>query len=382
MPLRVALVAIAAAVGISASTVQPRARAVHFVFTSDAHYGLHRAAFRGRTNVDARVVNQALVAAIKTLPNVRFPSDGGVQAGERVSSIDFVAEGGDIANRAELGGEGAIQPASASWAQFEADYVNSLAVPVYMIPGNHDASNAVGYYTPMTVDASAIAGIFNRMMHPNVPRTPATFDYAADRVIFSNDYGGVHFVYVAVWVDSRARAWIDADLQRVPASTPVAIVTHDQPEADSKHFVNPHGHHDVNAADRFENLLADEFADGDVSEPTLVEQRALEQFLVRHRNVVAYFHGNSNWNDFYEWRGPDGSAALRVFRVDSPIKGKLSITDERKLSFHVATIDATTQRMTVRECLWNADPAHPGTPVVWGAAATVSPRGVQNRTAP
>jgi hypothetical protein len=103
----------------------------------------------------------------------------------------------------------------------------------------------------------------------------------------------------------------------------------------------------------------------------MIEQRALEAFLRDHPNVVAYFHGNSNWNEFYDWQGPDRSIRLHVFRVDSPIKGAVSAWDETKLSFQVATIDPARQTLTVRECLWNVDPAHPAAPIAWGEAATV-----------
>jgi hypothetical protein len=62
---------------------------------------------------------------------------------------------------------------------------------------------------------------------------------------------------------------------------------------------------------------------------------------------------------------------LHTFRVDSPIKGKDSAKDETKLSFHVVTIDMVSRRFTARECLWNVDPAHPDTPIAWGASRTV-----------
>ena len=51
------------------------------------------------------------------------------------------------------------------------------------------------------------------------------------------------------------------------------------------------------------------------------------------------------------------------------MKGKASSEDESKLSFHVATIDTASMRMTVRECLWNRGPG-----VAWGSSATVSLR--------
>lgn len=374
--------AVAAAAAVAA-LVGPRThvapRTVQFVFTSDAHYGLTRPAFRGQTDVSAHVVNAALVAAVNTLPDTPFPEDGGVGAGHAVGAIDFVAEGGDVANREEVIDGAAIQPASASWREFVADYVDGLAVagpdgrraPVYVVPGNHDASDAVGFWKPMTprIDAGAMTGIFNLMMQPSTPRTPATFRYSRDRVLTSRDIGGVHFVFVQLWLDSRARTWMEHDLGAVPPDTPVVVVTHDQPDVEAKHLVNPNGGHSLNDHDRFENLLADRLADGaTIDTPTLVEQRALEGFLARHPNVTAYFHGNSNWNEFYDWSGPSRRLRLHVFRVDSPMKGAQSSSDESRLSFQVVAIDPAAHQLTVREALWNVAPGH----VVWGDSSTLS----------
>jgi hypothetical protein len=137
--------------------------------------------------------------------------------------------------------------------------------------------------------------------------------------------------------------------------------------------VNPNGRHNVNTTDLFENLLSDTFADGrTTTTPSLIEQRQLEAFLARHRNITAYFHGNSNWNQFYDWVGPDHSVVVHTFRADSPMKGDQSAMDERKLSFQVVTIDMASRLMTVRECLWDADPTHPNAPLAWGASTTVA----------
>src|SRR5262249_12315274 len=160
---------------------------------------------------------------------------------------------------------------------------------------------------------------------------------------------------------------MERDLEGVGATTPVIIFTHDQPDGEAKHFKNPNRRHDINATDQFENLLSDTLADGmTTSDSTVVEQRALERFLRNHPNVTAYFHGNSNWNQFYDWTGPAHTARLHTFRVDSPMKGSVSAKDETKLSFQVATLDAATKTLTVRECLWNTVPADPFKAVVWG----------------
>jgi predicted MPP superfamily phosphohydrolase len=331
--------------GLTAAGQRPDG-VVRFVFTSDAHYGLTRPAFRGRTNVPAHDVNAALVADVNTL-----------------GAIDFVVEGGDVANRSETDEE--IQPAAASWSQFAHDYLEQIAAPVYVVPGNHDASNAVGYYKPMkpALDTTAMVGIYNLMMAP-ARRTLATYEYVNDPVLTSRDVGGVHFVFLTIWPDARGRAWLARNLETVSASTPVVIFTHDQPEAQSKHFTNPNGAHDVNAVDRFENLLSDVFADGPSADAAdIVEQAVWEDFVRTHPNITAYFHGNSNWNQFYDWTGPHQSIRLHTFRVDSPMKGHDSETDESRLSFQVATIDPLRQTMTVRERLWNS--------ATWGDSATV-----------
>jgi hypothetical protein len=358
----------AVAIGTACSTAAG-AGSIQFIFTSDAHYGLRRTEFRGRTNVDAQTVNRAMVARMNDLQH-------------EIGPIDFVVEGGDIANREEADGPSAVQRAEVSWAQFENDYFNGLKLttpagaqsPLYVVPGNHDLSNAVGFYKAMTppIDNSAMVSIFNRMMRPPVARTRTTFNPAGDLVNFSRNLGGVHFVFLSLWPDSRGRDWMDRDLRAVAASTPVVVFVHDQPDVEAKHFRNPNAGHALTAADKFENLLADVFADGStVDTPSLIEQRALEAFLRRHPNVVAYFHGNSNWNEFYEWKGPDRSIGLHVFRVDSPLKGAVSADDETQLSFQVGTIDLDRRMLTVRECLWNVHPTDPAAAIEWGDTATV-----------
>jgi hypothetical protein len=353
----------------------PDPEVLQFVVTSDAHYGITRAAFRGAANVDAHIVNTALVAQINSLAEAKLPKDGGLRQSLVVHGLDFVAELGDIANRSEVVDSKAIQSARVSWSQFDADYIKGLKIPIYIAPGNHDASNAVGFYRPMVplVDKTSMVEIYNRMMAPATPKTTATYEYSRDKVLASRDFGGVHFVFVTVWPDSVARRWMENDLEKVGATTPVIIFAHDQPDAEAKHFRNPNGAHGITDQDRFENLLADEFKDGPgiFGESTL-EQAELEEFVRRHPNVSAYFHGNSNWNQFYDWTGPHHTIALHTFRVDSPMKGEQSTLDERRLSFQLVMIDNGSKTMTVRECLWNPDPQDPSAPVAWGASTTVA----------
>ena len=60
-PLAVALIA-AAVVAMGSAFYFDEPDALQFIVTSDAHYGLTRATFRGHTNVDAHIVNAALVS--------------------------------------------------------------------------------------------------------------------------------------------------------------------------------------------------------------------------------------------------------------------------------------------------------------------------------
>jgi alkaline phosphatase len=366
--------------GVLGLTDENRLPAMQFVYSSDSHYGITRKDFPavGSAAVDASTVNKAMVAVMNALPTVTLPcTDNGVNACKQVSAIDFIANTGDIANRMESG----IQTAAASWAQFKADYFDGLTVkdknkntsPIYLVPGNHDVSNAIGYYKTMSplTDATSIAEIFNRMMSPAASRTKDTYSYAVDKVFYSKDIGGVHFVFINMWPDSAARAWMEADLAKVGDWTPVVIFTHDEPPSESKHFTNPNGANTINGTDKFENLLVDKFASATTINdaagnpvPAVKEQRELAAFLKNHKNIVAYFHGNDNYHQSYTYTGPDNDVSLSVFRVDSPMKGTFSGPDPKKLSFQVVSIDGGAKNMTVREYLWNTN--------TWGATATVS----------
>jgi hypothetical protein len=366
------------------------------MYTSDAHYGIKRAAFSGMSS--AQQVNGAMVTVMNSMPGVTLPNDGGINSANPVGAVDFVVETGDAVNRSEKTVYPFVQaPASATWPQFAADYFTKLNVnnrsgfkaPLYMTPGNHDVSNAIGYYkAPQNVDAgldaTSYTAIYNLMMNPATPLTNASFNtyanaaasYAGKRVVTSRDINGVHFVFVGMWPDSVARPLIDADLAKVSASTPVILFTHDQPTSESKHFTNPVSPFSINSANKFENLLSDTYADalGSGSTPgasTDIEQRSFVTWLKTHKNIVAYFHGNDNRNEFYTYSGPDNDINLNVFRVDSPMKGTVSGADASdgkgdpsKLSFQVISIDSAAKNMTVREYLWNTK--------TWGVSKTVS----------
>jgi hypothetical protein len=354
----------------------------NIVFTSDAHYGITRGKFRGDTNVTSSRVNAAMIGQINSLPGFILTADGGVNAGKQVSYIDYIIEGGDIANRMEV----PIQSAAASWGQFEADYMHKLNVMasdgkparLLIIPGNHDISNATGYsklMQPLT-DPTSMVMIYNLMMKPAKPLTNDDYNYATEKINYSYNIKGVHFQFITLWPDSAEREWMQKDLDTVASSTPVIIFTHDQPECESKHFTNPLPPHNMTVKNRFEDLTAEYYKEGAIASKddgaTFIEQRGFVKFLKKHPNIKAYFHGNSNWNQFYKYHGPDNDVNLQVFRVDSPMKGKFSASDETKLSFQLISLDAKNKLLTVRECLWNTVPMDASAKIVIGDTMTIS----------
>jgi len=356
---------------------------IQMVFTSDAHYGITREKFRGDTAVAGHVVNVAMIKQINTLPYLTLPVDSGINAGKTVGGIDYLIEGGDIANRMEI----PIQSAAASWAQFAGDYLNGGIIlkgqngkptQFFLIPGNHDISNAIGYAKPMQplTDPTSMVQIYNRMLKPQVPLTNETYDYALDKINYSHNIQGIHFMFITLWADSAERIWMQKDLDTVAANTPVIIFTHDQPTCESKHFTNPLPPYNMTTKNKFEDLVEEHYKEGEVASKddgaTKIEQRGFVAFLKVHPNIKAYFHGNSNWNEFYTYTGPDNDVALKTFRVDSPMKGKYSAKDETLVSFQLISLDTQTQILTVRECLWNTTPSNPNQKIVFGKSSTIS----------
>ena len=355
---------------------------IQIIFTSDAHYGISRKIFRGQADVSGHQVNAAMIEKINTVPFMQIPTDSGLNAGKTVGNIDYVIEGGDIANRMEIPN----QSAARSWAQFDSDYIrgihlkgqNNKPAKLLIIPGNHDISNAIGFYKPMNplTDPTCLVNIYNLMLKPAVPLTNNTYNYAENKINYSRNIGHIHFMFLTLWPDSLERTWMEKDLAKISTTTPVIIFSHDQPESEAKHFTNPNPGQTLNADDKFENLLSEMYKDSthinSEADNTKSEQLGLVQFLKKHPNIKAYFHGNANFNEFYLYRGPYHEVTLNVFRVDSPMKGRISSLDESKLSFQLITIDTKNYKMTVRECLWNSDPSHPEKPLQWGISKTIS----------
>jgi hypothetical protein len=337
------------------------------VFTSDLHYGLYRA-FRGNVFY-TNGVNEAMVAQMNVLPTAVFPKDGGINAEKTIGFIDYVAINGDITNRQES----SVQSASTSWAQFNADYLNggitlknkkNQPAEFLLTCGNHDVSNAIGFPKSLfpAKDNAALVNIYNLMLKPTTPKTTATYNYNTDKPNYSKDMVGVHLMFITMWPDSAARVWMEKDLVNVSSTTPVLIFTHDPIAGESTHFTNPFGNHGMTSD--YENELEEKY------KGMLDLQRELAAFLRIHPNIKAYFHGHTNYNEFYPYVGPDGDLKLNVYRVDSPMKGSVSSVDETKLSFQVISINGKTQTLTVRECLWNTSGA--SSKISWGVSSTVS----------
>ncbi len=335
------------------------ARQIRFVFVSDLHYGLERE-FRGR-EASAEEVNRAMAAAVRNLSGLTFPEDGALGAGETIGTLDFVICGGDIANRMEKG----IQSAAESWQEFARTWLAPGMPRIWLLPGNHDISNAIGYTRPLSParDATCAAEIYNRTMHPAKTVTATTFDYATDRVVYSFDLDGIRFLFVGIWPDSQARERLDSILTADPA-TPCVLFTHMPPEAEAQRFTNPYGRHTINRTDGFENLICDTCSVGASGTPRK-EYRDLALFLKRHTQIRAWFHGHTNYNEYYTWKGPDGDLSLPVFRVDSPMKGEYSETEETRLSFQVVCLNTRTREMSVRAYRWNRPDR------TWGSPASL-----------
>ncbi len=347
---------------------------VTVVYTSDQHYGITRSDFRGATDVASTVVNAAMVSQINKLNNTNLPDDGNVGGG-KLMNVSHIIVGGDISNRAESG----IAKSVVTLAQFDTDY-NSITLKNYkdekpellLIPGNHDVSNAIGQGKILTenIDATTLATIYNRMMNPTTPKTADTYNYATDKINYVRTIGGVQFVFVTMWPDHAQREWIAANTN---SELPIFIFTHDEPDVETKHLIDPSWTSGTpfDFSNKFEYLV-DEVASNPTTdvERDEVAQRAFANFVEENQNIKAYFHGNTNFNEFYTYEGPDANIQLPTFRIDSPMKGEVSGNDESKLSFLIISIDKATQKMTVRECLWNST-SNDAAPIAFGESKTI-----------
>lgn len=313
---------------------------VQFLFTSDLHFGLVKEKFQAKQQVSAYDVNLAMVKVMNQFKN-----------------IDALIITGDIANRME----GGVQTATKSWSEFEKVFIDSLHLKnrynqkskLWVIPGNHDMSNAIGFHRPMypKKDPASMLGIHN-LMFPQ--KKAIIFDSSLCRIHYSKDINGVHFIFLSLYPDSAERLWMEKDLIKVSKTTPVLLFAHSIPDVEPRFFENPNGIHDINEEDKFENLVPERYKDGkDVKGETTIEQNEFVNFIKKHPNIKVYFHGHENFTQYYTYKGPNNDINLSCIRTDSPMKGRVSLKDERKLAFELITINVVKKQLTVKEVLWN-----------------------------
>jgi hypothetical protein len=340
------------------TNAQLKGSKINFIFTSDVHFGLIKDEFRGKEKVPALEINKAMVQAMNQI-SVNQKNVGG---------IDALIITGDIANRMENG----VQSATESWKQFKEVYIdsnhlykaNGAKSELFVMPGNHDMSNAIGFHRPMKPkkDAASMLGIYN-LMFPN--NQVSKFDSSLTRIHYSRDIKGVHFIFLSLYPDSAERVWMEKDLKNIPLTTPVFLFAHSIPDVEPRFFENPNGIHDINEEDKFENLVPERYKDGrDVKGETTIEQKEFVAFIKKHSNIKIYFHGHENWTDYYQYKGPNNKINLTCIRTDSPMKGRISLKDEKKLAFELVSINTNTGMLTVKEVLWNA--SQNSNEVKWG----------------
>jgi hypothetical protein len=103
---------------------------------------------------------------------------------------------------------------------------------------------------------------------------------------------------------------------------------------------------------------------------TTAARDELVAWLGKHPQIKAYFAGHNNVCKSTAIPTSGGNH-LQEFRIDSPMKGHVSASDERMLSFNVCTFDSTARTLTVREYLWN-DQSGATTTGAWGRSTTIS----------
>ena len=426
-----------ALLSLAAMTSIAQADLINFIYTSDNHYGINRPIFQGQFNVSGQVVNEAMIAKMNTLPSLYLPSDGGAGAGLQVGNISFLADTGDIANRSEtqsaytgatvtyLGQQVTTQSASAytvansavTWGQYQHDFLGDSntstnlsgglltltdghgnGIPIYLSPGNHDVSDAIGMASKVvgsSIDTTSFTQIYNREIgnQAGTPMTPVigtAMAYPANSINYSKDIGGVHMMFVNMFPDKNVQTWMNTDLAGVSSTTPVLLFTHvpiNMAASETKVFGNPVSPTSSAAGDIPFTLS------GSNSANSYTDMNAAKQdvanWLILHPNVKAYFSGHDNFNGATVWNGQDANgnlilpgdanwSGINLFRVDSPMKGDFSgvsaangIGDETQLSFQVYTMDTATQTLTERPYYWDSTGVAL-TSGSWGASTTVN----------
>ena len=347
---------------------------VQFIFTSDVHFGLKKEKFQNKTKVSAFEVNNAMAYNMSHIVGNILPKDNGIGENEIIKGIDALVITGDITNRMENG----VQAATQSWEEFKTVYIKNLHLKksdqkeadLFIVPGNHDISNAIGFHRPMLPkkDPAAMIGIYN-LMFPN--KQINKYDSVLSRVHYSRDIKGVHFIFLSLYPDSAERVWMEKDLAIISKNMPVLLFAHSIPEAEPRFFENPNGIHDINEEDKFENLVPERYKDdNNVKGLTTIEQNGFTEFIKLHPNIKAYFHGHENFTQFYTYQGPKKDINLSCIRTDSPMKGRVSLKDETKLAYEIVTININKKALTIREVLWNT--GNDSSKIQWGSSATIN----------
>jgi len=163
---------------------------------------------------------------------------------------------------------------------------------------------------------------------------------------------------------------MEKDLKSVADTIPVLLFAHSIPDVEPRFFQNPNGNYDINEEDKFENLVPEKYKDGyDVKGATTIEQKGFTQFIKKHPNIKAYFHGHENFTEFYYYKGPDNDINLPCIRTDSPMKGRISLKDENSLAFELITIN-NRKELIVKEVLWNKN--YDSKQIQWGKTISIN----------
>lgn len=207
-----------------------------FFVSSDSHFGAER----------MEEVNAVLIDQMNRLPGTEYPPE----IGGRVESPRGVLVNGDLTDNGHLD----------EFALFEKAYGLTgrdglLRYPVFEAIGNHDVNST----SPIKERAKVRHGGIN----------------------YSWNWEGVHFACLDMYPDAVTRAWLEADLGKLPPGQPVILFFH--------------------------YALEDRLSQGWSGE----EKDAFAGAIAGY-NVLAIFHGHTHRDGFYQWRGQ------AVFRPGAP----------------------------------------------------------------
>ncbi len=65
--------------------------------------------------------------------------------------------------------------------------------------------------------------IYNMMLKPATPMTNEKYNYATDKINYSRNIKGIHFMFITLWPDSAERIWMEKDLAGVSAPQPLLL---------------------------------------------------------------------------------------------------------------------------------------------------------------